>query len=474
MSSQLETLKNIAELLNQSTSRRVLSEVLQAFISMTQFETGWIFLEQGGVVKLEADVGLPPALKRNDKELMCGEDCHCVSRYKNGRLTQATNIIACKRIEKAREQGSGETCGVTHHATVPLQTPNRLYGLFNVAARNRENYTEDLELLESIALQMGTALERIERFEKEEERNTLLTKAHLFTRKIQEARDSFALQETVQEGMEKLFPSSKVRINKQAEYDVERLQGWINRFSFLNISADTPFSIQEREIFELLMEYIKVSWKQLLLSDKEKDIARREERGRLAQDLHDSVNQLLFSIVLTSKAAEGTADKDSPLYEQISYIHELSAQALAEMRSLIAKQKGERLEAGVFTELSHYAATIGIQLKGQSSGTSSIPYAVEEALLRIGQEALHNVHKHSGVKEVELHLVKHKNKVQMTIKDHGSGFDYNEAVHTPSFGLSGMEQRTASYKGQFEIQSEKGKGTQIFVDIPFEVNKDDD
>ncbi|UOQ43587.1 GAF domain-containing sensor histidine kinase [Halobacillus salinarum] len=472
-SSQLETLKNIAELLNQSTDKKVMKDVLAAFISMTHFETGWVFLEREDGVHLEADVGLPPALSKNDKELMCGEDCYCVSRYKKGKLTQATSIIACKRIEKALRKGSKETCGITHHATVPLQTPNKLYGLFNVAARNRQNYSEELELLESIALQLGTALERMERFEKEEIRSNLLTKAHLFTKEIQQSRDSVSLRENVAKYMKVVFGEVSVQYTPHEEQEQYSLGRWLNDKYYLKMVRNFSFSSQEKEIFNLLMDYSNIAWKQLLLSKKEKDLARREERSQLAQDLHDSVNQLLFSIVLTSKGAGGLISAESPAYEQIQYIHQMSSRALKEMRSLIANEKEDSMEGGVFVELYRYAQTIGVTLKGHSEGTQTIPYFIEEALLRIGQEALNNVYKHSGSQEARLEIKKFSDKVQLIISDQGRGFNQKEASQKPSYGLSGMEDRAYSYNGTIKITSDLGKGTVIVVELPIEVKKND-
>ncbi len=464
-SSQLETLKNIAELLNESTNKQVLGDVLRKFISMTDFETGWIFLENESVVQLVADDGLPPALARNQKQRMCGEDCHCVSRYKNGRLTKATSIIACKRIEQALEEGIEGTEGITHHATVPLQTPERSFGLFNVAMRHKTSYFEDLQLLESIALQIGTALERIERFEAEEEWSMLLMKSHQLTKNIQEADTLHSLRTTVEDGLRALYPGGSIR--------------WASVES--DVAADSPgsiipqliglegrsFSKAEVEIFELVKEYNRVAERKLLLSEKEKAIARREERSRFGQDLHDSVNQLLFSIVLTSKAVSRSAVTVPTLKEQVDYIHDISSQALKEMRALVTEEKGGRFKKGVLAELRSYASTIGLQCTIDSEGTTSIPYAIEESLFRIGQEALHNVWKHAAIGEVEVTLQKLPHQVVLEIRDEGTGFT-NADCHGRSFGLSGMRERASHHRGKVTITSQPEGGTTVRVEIPVE------
>ncbi|UOR13279.1 GAF domain-containing sensor histidine kinase [Halobacillus amylolyticus] len=465
-SSQMETLKNIAELLNESTNKSVLENVLRKFISMTEFEAGWIFLEKEEGIQLAADIGLPPALSRDNKRRMCGEDCSCVSRYKSGRLTKATSIIACKRIEQALEEGLEGTDGITHHATVPLQTPGKSFGLFNVAMRNKSSYSEDLHLLESIALQVGTALERIERFEAEEEWSLLLMQSHELTRSIQDAQDLRSLKRTVERGLQRLYPGKNVQWTNKAVASSADLYGVISDQEAFCVSGQA-FSKAEVEVFELIKKYITVSWKRLVLSEKEKTMARREERSRFAQDLHDSVNQLLFSIVLTSKAASRLTASCPMLKEQVDYIQDISSQALKEMRALIAEEKSGRLKEGVLTELSSYAGTIGLKYTIHSEGTESIPYALEETLLRIGQEALHNVLKHAGTEEVQLRLQKFHHQVVLIIRDYGIGFGNRES-DLSSFGISGMKERAALYGGILTVTSEKGEGTVVRVEIPFE------
>ena len=88
--------------------------------------------------------------------------CWCVTAYHNERLTKASNIINCSRINLANQAYKAETEGVTHHATVPLRSGTEQYGLLNVASPYTTRYSEqDLALLESVALQIGSAIKRI-------------------------------------------------------------------------------------------------------------------------------------------------------------------------------------------------------------------------------------------------------------------------------------------------------------------------
>src|SRR4051794_36935179 len=97
---EIGILKEIAELLNEGTdSKTVLAGVLKKLLNLTGLQTGWIFLiDEKGAHQLAAKVALPEPLSQNHNQRMCMGDCWCVSRYNNGKLNKAVNIIECQRI----------------------------------------------------------------------------------------------------------------------------------------------------------------------------------------------------------------------------------------------------------------------------------------------------------------------------------------------------------------------------------------
>lgn len=365
--SELKVLKEIAELLNRGTELQgTLSEVLKKLLSVTGLQTGWIFLIDGsGRFELAAKENLPPVLSEHRNTLMCSGDCWCINRYNNGRLDKATNIIECKRLEIAIEQRLGDTCGLTHHATVPLKAGDEKFGLLNVGSpfKTRFNH-EELALLESVALQIGTALKRIN------------------------------------------------------------------------------------------------------LTQKEQEIALTAERNRLAKDLHDSVNQLLFSLSLTARGGMEMT-KDTEVKETFGYIQDLAQEALNEMRALIWQLRPRGLEKGIVSALTSYGDMLGLTVNVNVNGVIHLPSTIEEGLWRIGQEALANCKKHSGQANVHLLIKAGQNQISLEIKDNGCGFHYDETKDLPSLGLKSMKDRTESLGGTFQIKSETDKGTIIQVNIPF-------
>ncbi|MET3193439.1 GAF domain-containing sensor histidine kinase [Bacillus sp. OAE603] len=184
---ELQVLKEIAEILNEGTDlHSTLDCALAKLIQITGLETGWIFLiDKNGSYELVASHELPPALTNEEVKPMCCGDCWCVSKYVQGRLNKASNIMECKRLEESVIHNWGDTNGVTHHATVPLQAGEESFGLLNVAASNKLQFDqEELDLLGAVALQIGTAIKRIQLTEKVkeiqviEERNRLAKDLH--------------------------------------------------------------------------------------------------------------------------------------------------------------------------------------------------------------------------------------------------------------------------------------------------------
>ncbi len=364
--SDVGILKEIAELLNEGTElNRVLTEVLKRLLHITELETGWIFLiDEQGSYQLSAKAELPPALSMNDFSPMCHGGCWCVDRYNDGRLNKATNIFECKRIEDAINNKTGETNGLTHHATVPLRAGDEKFGILNVGSPGKILFKpEELALLEAIAFQIGTAIKRIK------------------------------------------------------------------------------------------------------LTQQEHELALAAERNRLARDLHDSVNQLLFSLSLTARAGEEMATT-SQVKETFSYIQDLAQEAQGEMRALIWQLRPRGLENGIICALAGYAEMLGLTLETKVAGISSLPGKVEEVLWRIGQEALANCKKHSQTEKVLLKLNTNKEVVEMSIKDDGCGFNFDPDKDLPSLGLKSMKTRAAALGGKLEISSKPNAGTKIVIQIP--------
>ncbi|MBP2242210.1 two-component system NarL family sensor kinase [Cytobacillus eiseniae] len=240
------------------------------------------------------------------------------------------------------------------------------------------------------------------------------------------------------------------------------------KFGILNVGAPnkTHFEPEELALLESIAFQIGTALKRIKLIEVEQETALTAERNRLARDLHDSVSQLLFSLRLTARGgAEMTADKETK--ETFTYIQDLAQEALSEMRALIWQLRPRGLENGITSALLDYGQMLGLKVEPEVSGVISLPGKVEEALWRIGQEALANCKKHSGQEKVLLRLSMEAHQVEMLISDCGNGFYYDDKQgEIPTLGLQSMKKRAEHLKGQFKLKSSPDKGTTIQIIIP--------
>lgn len=239
------------------------------------------------------------------------------------------------------------------------------------------------------------------------------------------------------------------------------------KFGLLNVAAPskTHFSDPELALLESVAYQIGTAIKRIRLSENEQHLSILAERNRLARDLHDSVNQLLFSLTLTARGTKELTT-DPQVLEMLTYMQDLSQEALSEMRALIWQLRPEGLENGVVSALLNYGKVLGLIIHSEVKGVIDLPNHMEECLWRIGQEALNNCKKHSGKKEACI-LIEVKNKrVSMEIKDTGTGFSFIQTEELPSLGLRSMKERTEAIGGRFILLSELGKGTMVRVEMP--------
>ncbi len=205
----------------------------------------------------------------------------------------------------------------------------------------------------------------------------------------------------------------------------------------------------------------------------EAEIAASQERAKLAQELHDSVTQALFSMTLTTRSAEMLLARDpARAAEKLTELRELASDALAEMRGLIFELRPGGLDRdGLATALRKHAATVqgrtGMPVAVETCDVEGVSTAVEEAFYRIAQEALHNVVKHAHASEARLVLTSdlEAGTLRLAIVDNGAGFD-PDRVPGGHLGLEGMRARAERIGATFSVASRPGDGTRIEVVSP--------
>jgi signal transduction histidine kinase len=95
------------------------------------------------------------------------------------------------------------------------------------------------------------------------------------------------------------------------------------------------------------------------------------------------------------------------------------------------------------------------------------PPAVGTGLFRIYQEALTNAVRHSNARVIDSSIKIVDNRIILEIKDDGKGIDMSAIGSCRTFGLLGIRERVYAMEGQYQLASEPGKGTSLYISVPF-------
>jgi signal transduction histidine kinase len=211
------------------------------------------------------------------------------------------------------------------------------------------------------------------------------------------------------------------------------------------------------------------------LQEGEQRIAVFEERQRIARDLHDSVNQLIFSMTLIAQSL-GSAYQRDPAEgdKRTQRLLELSHMVRTEMRSLLVETRhmadsslATLQRDGLVKALQQHIREVtkaGITVTLEADHYGAQLAELEEGLFRISQEAFNNVQKHARASQVWLSLSSQADGVHLIIKDNGVGFIVPQAVARESaIGLKSMRERAEATGASFTIESMPGQGTRLEV-----------
>ncbi len=197
------------------------------------------------------------------------------------------------------------------------------------------------------------------------------------------------------------------------------------------------------------------------------------ERRRIARELHDSLGQYLVGLKLNVEMIKQSPDSE----ELWSEAEQLMQQCMSEVRTLSYLLHPPTMDAAGFAS----AARWYVEGFGQRSGIKvsldapddlgRLPDAIELALFRVLQEALTNVHRHSGASEAHVLIREDAGQVVLEIKDNGRGIPEELLSHFRAtgagmgVGVAGIRERAWELGGSLEVESDS-HGTRVRVSIP--------
>lgn len=201
------------------------------------------------------------------------------------------------------------------------------------------------------------------------------------------------------------------------------------------------------------------------------------ERARLARDLHDTVNQQLFTLALRAAASrrrvEDLGGEAAALIPELESLENLARQAHSQTRELILQLRPVSLEEqGLGAALQEYVASAaareGWEIVPEIDTAIRLGQSAGENFFRIAQEALHNTAKHAAASRVRVQLARVAEGILLSISDDGAGFDPKAGPRPTAVGLAGIRERAAALGGRCRISSAPGRGTEITVVAPAE------
>jgi two-component system nitrate/nitrite sensor histidine kinase NarX len=198
------------------------------------------------------------------------------------------------------------------------------------------------------------------------------------------------------------------------------------------------------------------------------ELAILEERQRLARNLHDAINQSLFSAGLIAEVLPRVWDQDQDLARSsLEDLRRLTRSAQAEMRALLAELRPSTL---IDSDLDELLQLLGNALSGRIdipvtvtvSGKVILPAEVQVAFYRVCQEALSNVAKHAKANRAEINLKQEGDVVELCIRDDGQGFDSKQTT-SGHYGLGMMRERAEAVGALLSVTSQPGHGTELTI-----------
>lgn len=247
-----------------------------------------------------------------------------------------------------------------------------------------------------------------------------------------------------------------------------------------NLFTDSNTNRVEQELRELLMnvgQHIGMAIQKTRLDEESRRVGIIDERNRLAHELHDSLAQSLASLRFQVRVLDDTLQSgiDSAVWTEMERIENSLDEAYNELRDLIAhcriRNESQDLSQNIKALVNRYRNDTEIHFLLQIEwGRLILPSDTEMQVLRIIQESLRNIYKHSDANTVRVLLSKTgETDYQVLIEDDGIGFseqptDGRAGEH---IGLKIMQERARRFGGQLEVESEVGEGTRVTLGFSY-------
>ncbi|MBI3975555.1 MAG: HAMP domain-containing protein [Armatimonadetes bacterium] len=240
------------------------------------------------------------------------------------------------------------------------------------------------------------------------------------------------------------------------------------------------FSTEDREVLRGLANLAAIAVENARLQERVQSVAVLEERERIAREMHDGVGQVLGYVNTKAQALKALLDSEkiAEARAQLAQLEQAARELYADLREAILGLRTTTLsDRGLMPALQEYVrrfselsgVVTALTVEGDPSRYVLSPTS-ELHLIRIIQEALTNVRKHSMARRAWVRFAERDEVVTIAVEDDGLGFDPTrlQAGVWPKFGLQMMRERAEVIGGTLSIRSRDGSGTEVLVRLPLQ------
>jgi signal transduction histidine kinase len=198
------------------------------------------------------------------------------------------------------------------------------------------------------------------------------------------------------------------------------------------------------------------------------ELAKTQERNRIARDIHDGLGHYLTVVHVQLEAAQALLARDpNAAREALRKAQALTREGLTEVRRSVALLRGSRPQrqlVAAIEKLADECSADGIKTELKLRGSPRpLPEPVEITLYRAAQEALTNVRRHARASHLSIELAfAPSDGIRLRVEDDGVGAD----GVSQGFGLIGLRERAESVGGKIAVRSARGQGFKLEVELP--------
>ena len=268
------------------------------------------------------------------------------------------------------------------------------------------------------------------------------------------------------------------RENFQMEYRLRRHDGqyrWVFDQGVPRFDIDGSFAGYIGSAIDVTMH--KLAEEALSSVSRRLIEAQEEERGWLARELHDDINQrIAFLSVVLKRTVQELPDSAVVVKSQLESSYERAVALGSDVQALSHRLHSSKLDyLGLKTAAAGFCREFSDQQNVVIDFHSDelprdLPKELSLSLFSVLQEAVQNAAKHSGTNRFRVTLEHDQNEIGLLVADSGKGFDPGEAPRGRGVGLANMTERLKLVNGQLSIQSQPGNGTVICAKVSLRSN----